>query len=176
MSETIAFTAGSATIYGSIAGARAYLGVERDEWDVATDADVTKDMKRALVKATRYLDRMAWAPAYSSFAMRDALDLGTGGGDAAFPFRAACYELAVLALDDEDVLAPDSLRGVTSISAGGDTVTLALGVDQPKLPAKVLDLIAPYLSTDGAALLNAETAGQHGCERNPFALDEGCGC
>lgn len=161
MSEAIAFTSGTVTIYGSIAGARAYLGPEHAAWDVATDAEITTEMRRKLVAARRYLDRLPWAPPYATFAARDAFTTGDGSGDAAYPFRAANYELARLADEGELTLGAASTSEVTSMAAGGASISYRETATQSttdQLPDVVLDLIGPYLAevaldiaTDGGA-------------------------
>ena len=170
MSESIDFTAGSITIYGTLEGARVYLGMERDEWDLAADSDITTDMKRALVKALRFLDRLAWGTDYSSFALRDAVTA----------IQNASYELAALVYDDDTVLEDaGSAEAVTSVSAGGDAVSYAVGVKRPAVPGVALSLISPYLATtaDDAALDGSD--GQEGCTVNPFSLglgEDDCSC
>lgn len=165
MSELVTLTTATATIYGTLTGARAYLGAERDEWDLASDGAVTTDMKRALVKAMRFLDRLAWADAYNTFAERDAV----------LAIQQASYELGALVYADSEALDVDGgEEGVTSISAGGDSVSYALGVKRPLVPGYALGLILPYLATevDDAALEGSD--GQEGCETNPFSLGEEC--
>lgn len=159
MSETITLTTATATIYGSRSGARAYLGAERAEWDLASDAALSVDQKRALVKAMRFLDRLDWADDYDTFAERDAVTAIVN----------ASYELAALVYDDETALDTET-DGVTSISAGGDSVTYATGVKRSPVPSVALLLIAPYLSTDvdDAALDGSD--GLCGSETNPFSL------
>jgi hypothetical protein len=161
MSELVTLTTATATIYGSRAGARAYLGAEREEWDLANDAAVTVDMKRALVKAMRFLDRLAWGTAYLTFAARDAVTAIVN----------ASYELGALVYDDDTALddASDASE-VTSVSAGGDSVSYAVGVKRPPVPGVAYALIAPYLATavDDAALDGSD--GLEGSETNPFSL------
>lgn len=161
MSEPITLTTATATIYGTLAGARAYLGAERSEWDLASDGAITTDMKRALVKAMRFLDRLAWADDYDTFAERDAVTAIVN----------ASYELGALAYNDETILEDaGSAEAVTSVSAGGDSVTYAVGVKQQPVPGAAYALIAPYLATavEDAALDGSD--GQEGSETNPFSL------
>lgn len=161
MSELITLTTATATIYGSRAGARAYLGAEREEWDLASDAAVTVDMKRALVKAMRFLDRLSWADDYDEFAERDAVT----------NIVYASYELAALVYDDETALEDaGSEEAVTSISAGGDSVSYAVGARRSPVPGVAYALIAPYLATavEDAALDGSD--GLEGSETNPFSL------
>lgn len=171
MSATLTFTNGATgRIHGSLAGALALLGSETSEWD-----DVTTDesLWRLLVRSTRALDRLPWKSDYATFAARDALDLGTGDGDAAFPFRAASYRLANAALVDEAVLAASSSDSdVASMSAGGTSISLRNVQSQTqtlisRLPQDVLALIGAYLDYGGAVGLGG--TGQSGGSCNPFA-------
>lgn len=159
MSATITLTTATATIYGTLAGARSYLGAERAEWDLASDGALSVDQKRALVKAMRFLGRLAWSDAYDTFAERDAVTAIVN----------ASYELAALVYDDETALDTEA-DGVTSVSAGGDSVTYAVGVRRSPVPSVALLLIAPYLATtvDDAAIDGSD--GQEGSETNPFSL------
>lgn len=175
MSETITLVNATAIIYGSLAGARAYLGALFDAWDVVDDSDVTTDMRRALVRAGRYLDRLPWGVAYVDFAVRDGLDLGTGDGDAAFPFRAASYLLANATYEGGiEFGVSSSSTDIASMSAGGASITYrnesASTSVLDALPADVLALIGPYLA-DGviAASVGAEggTSATGTCV-NPF--------
>lgn len=172
MSETITFANGAqAKIYGTLAGALAYLGAETTDWDaVATD----EDLQRLLVRATRYLDRLPWASDYETFAARDALDLADGSiGDAAFPFRAACYEIARLAFTDDSVLGGGVTDDtVASMSAGGASITFRDRSRESQsyaetLPPSVLVLIGAYLATD-VTVDAAGGASSTGSDTNPF--------
>lgn len=169
---TFANTA-TATIYGSTAGAKAYLGAETTAWDdVATD----ETLQRLLVKATRLLDRYSWITAYTTFAARDALDLGTGGGDAAFPFRAAAYELAEEGRTNPSILTGETDSNVSSISDGGASVSyfspksVARGTALA-FPKRVMDLIGAYLASATFGGPQGGTS-QEGSDANPFDEDE----
>jgi len=144
---TFANTATS-TIHGSLAGCLAYLGARTTDWNaVATD----ETLWRLLVQARDLIDAQPWATGYTTFALRDAIDLGTGGGDAAFPFRAASYLLADLARTDPSVLVSTE-SNVSSISDGGASVSyfspksIARGT-ATIFPKRVMDLIGSYLAT-----------------------------
>jgi hypothetical protein len=173
MSETITFANGAqARIYGTRAGALGYLGGETDEWNaVATD----EELQRLLVRASRYLDRLPWSDDYVTFAARDALDLADGSvGDAAFPFRAASYELARLALEDEDVLAVvDQGSNIKSLGASGAEVeffvpTTAHRGTAPLLPPVVASLIGSYLSVSASDVSAEGGDSDTGTCVNPF--------
>lgn len=167
MSEELTFSTGvTATIYGSLDGAAAYLGAQYDGWDaVNDDAEPDKALWRLLVRATRLLDRLTWVEAADTFDERDAIDLGTGDGDAAFPFRAACYELANIGLSSPKVFsAVDQGSNIQSATSPGGGVTYfsptsaALGSALP-LPKVIMDLIGDYLVSAGAGTTSANGAG-----------------
>lgn len=173
MSETLTFAnTAQARIYGTRAGCLGYLGAETDEWNgVAAD----ETLWRLLVRASRYLDLLQWTEDYATFAARDALDLANGAlDDAAFPFRAACYELARLALEDDSVLsAVDQGSNIQSVGAGGASVTYfsqtsAQHGTAPILPPVLLKLIGSYLAVS-ALDISAESgeSGTGSCV-NPF--------
>jgi hypothetical protein len=169
---TFANTA-TATIYGSLAGALAYHGARTLDWNaVATD----ETLWRLLVQARDLIDAQQWATGYTTFALRDALDLGTSGGDAAFPFRAAQYLLADLARTNPALLAGDPDSNVSSISDGSASVSyfspksLARGT-VTIFPKRVMDLIGAYLATTGLGGPQGGTS-VAGLDTNPFAEAE----
>ncbi len=176
MSELLNITGGATgTTYGSFAGANGYLGASGSEAAVAFRGLADDDeRKRKLIDATRYLNRLAYTADYATFAVRDALDLGTGDGDAAFPFRAACYELAGLAAADPDVLVVDDQgSNIQSLSAGTASVTFfsptsAAQGTASSLPSAVLALIGPYLAVSEDVLDQAGGTGGTGSCSNPF--------
>lgn len=174
MSETITLTTATAEIYGTLAGARAYLGAESAGWDLASDGLVGPDQKRALVKARRYIDSFEWASDYDTFAERDAYTTGVGSGDEAYPFRAASYRLAAVLVVDPDAVTPSTGRKVASISAGGDSVTYQGAETKHTMHPEALALLAPYLATAESDPAHDATAGVSGCETNPFSLGENC--
>jgi hypothetical protein len=176
MSEVVTIGTGSATIHGSFAGALAYHDTSGSESSVAFRAiEEPDDQKRKLVDATRYLNRLGYIEAYQTFAARDALDLGTGDGDAAFPFRAAAYVLAALAEDDPDVLtADDQGSNVRSVAAGSARVEMFSQTSAQRgtasvLPSTVQALIGPYLAVPADSLNQDGGTGEgSGCS-NPFS-------
>lgn len=170
MSETITLTTATATIYGSLAGARAYLGAVNESWDVAADSNVTPDQKRALVKARRYIDGLSFQASYDTFAERDAYTTGVGSGDEAYPFRAASYELAAVLVEDPDAVTVSTGRKVASISAGGDSVTYQGAETKYAVHPSVLALLGPYLSEEVEDAGHDGSAGVSGCVSNPFSL------
>lgn len=168
MSETITFDNGAtATIYGTSAGALAYLGAETTDWDdVATD----ESLQRLLVKARRLLDLLPWADDYDTFAERDAVTAIVN----------ASYILADAGLDDEGLLTVDSsISDVASMSAGGASISYrneqrASASDlTERLPQSVLMLIGPYLASDTGTLAVTSQAGSYseGSDTNPFGPD-----
>lgn len=176
MSESITFANGAtARIYGTLTGALAYLGAQSDAWDdVATD----EPLQRLLVQATRYIERRGWIEEVATFDLRDALDLGTGDGDAAFPFRAAVYELAELARNDAAVLqAIDTGSNIQSLGAGGASLSFFAptsareGTALP-MPKVIMDLVGAYLASGGAGtsgIVPEVGGGQASCAPNPWA-------
>jgi hypothetical protein len=175
MSEVLNIGSGIATIYGTFAGATAYFDTSDSAAAVAWKALATDDdRKKKLADATRFLNRLGYVTDYQTFAARDALDLGTDDADAAFPFRAACYELAGLAADDRDVLtADDQGSNVRAVGAGSARVeffspTSAQRGTASVLPSTVEALIGPYLAASADALDQDGGSGSGaGCE-NPF--------
>lgn len=175
MSEPLTIGTGTATIYGSFAGATAYFDTSGSEAAAAFQglADDTA-RKKKLVDATRYLNKIGYTTDYLTFAARDALDLGTGDADAAFPFRAACYELAALAAADASVLTvEDQGSNIRAVSAGGASVeyfapTSAARGTASALPPVIMALIGPYLATSVDLLDQAGGTGETGSCSNPF--------
>ena len=172
MSETLTFDNGAqARIYGTLAGVLTYLGSESEEWDdIATD----EALQRLAVRAGRYLDHLPWEDDYATFAARDGLDLADGSvGDAAFPFRAAAYELMRLARADESILTvPDQSSNIQSLGAGGAQVTYfsPTSVERgtaPMLPPVLMKLIGGYLQVPSLAAGGGR--GQEGSCSNPFS-------
>lgn len=172
MTATLTFAnTAQARIYGSLAGALSYLGSQTTDWDdVATD----ETLQRLLVRAGQYLDHLPWADDYATFAARDALDLADGSvGDAAFPFRAASYELARLAQADESVLAiADQSSNIQSLGAGGAQVTYFSPTSVERgtatsLPPVLMKLIGGYLQAPSLAAGGGR--GQEGSCSNPFS-------
>lgn len=173
MSQTLTFENGAqARIYGSLDGALTYLGSETTDWDTLADDE---DLQRWFVRASRYLDRLPWITEYETFEARDALDLEDGSvGDAAFPFRAASYELARLARSDESVLTvADQSTNIQSVGAGGAQVTyfsptsVERGTATP-LPPVIMNLIGEYLVSPSMAGATGGR-GQEGSCVNPFS-------
>lgn len=176
MSEVLNITGGiTGTTYGTFAGATNYIGASGADWAVAyRDLEDDDERKRKLIDATRFLNSLGYADGYTDFATRDALDLGTGDGDTAFPFRAACYRLAGLASADADVLEVDDQgSNVRSVAAGSARVemfnpTSAQFGTASVLPSSVLALIGPYLATTADSLDQDGGTGETGCSESPF--------
>lgn len=172
MSQTLTFANTSqARIYGSLAGALGYLGSSSTTWDsVASD----EALQRLLVRAGRYLDYLPWKEDYDTFDERDALDLDDGSvGDAAFPFRAASYELANLALTDESVLTiADQSTNIQSLGAGGASVSYFAPTSVERgtatlLPPVLMKLVGAYLQSPAVGAAGGR--GQAGSACNPFS-------
>jgi len=180
MSATVTFGNGAtATIYGSLSGCLAYLGARTTDWD---DVEEDETLQRLIVRAVDLIDLQSWATGYTTFALRDAVDLGTGGGDAAYPFRAASYLLADLARTDPSVLSGSPESNVSSISDGGASVSyfspksIARGT-ATIFPKRVMDLVGSYLATtslggpQGGTSIGGSTDNPFD-EANDFEADE----
>ena len=175
MSEVLAIGTGTATTYGSFVGATAFFDTSDSSaavaWRALTDDEARK---RKLADATRTLNGLGYADGYTTFALRDALDLGTGDDDAAFPFRAACYVLAGLAGADREVLETDDTgSNVRAVGAGSARVeffspTSAARGTASILPPVVMALIGPYLAASADVLDQDGGTGSTGSCENPF--------
>lgn len=180
MSEVLVITTGgSGTTYGSFAGATEYLGASGSDAAVAfRDLASDDERKRRLIDAARYLNKLAYTTDYTTFAARDVLDLGTGDADAAFPFRAACYELAALAAADPNVLTvEDQGSNIQSVSASGASVTYfaqtsARRGTAPLMPPVVMAHVGPYLAVNEDPLDQDGGTGDTGSCENPFGRCE----
>lgn len=162
MSEVVTLTTGaSATIYGTLANATAYISLMTGDvytaWRALTLPD---DQKRTLVTATRYLDRRTWnADTAGSFATRDAIPA----------FQSACYELAAIAASDPGVLsALETGSNIKTAGAGSAHVeffrptSVAAGTSSP-LPDIVQQLVGSYLGSGSITVIGGY--GQSGnCE------------
>lgn len=139
MSEVLVTPAG--TIYGTYAAAVIYIDGQFGDAYRAWEALDVADRKRALLGATRYLDRQVWGDDYDTFAARDAIEA----------FQLACYELAALAAEDASVLgATDQSSNISSVGAGGASVTYfnPTSVESgsaSKLPPILMQLLADYM-------------------------------
>lgn len=154
----------NATIYGTFVGATAHIQTQLGDQYAAWRALSTDDQKRALVAATRCLDRQGWSEATDTFAERDAI----------VAFQTACYELAALGAEDASVFtAADQGSNIQSVGAGGASITYfsqtsAQRGTAPILPAVVMALVGSYLAVS-AVDVSAEggRSGTGSCV-NPF--------
>jgi len=167
MSEQETLTTGETdTIYGTLAGGKAYLafsiGDQYDAWRKLTTDD---QRKMAMVSAKRYLERFAWNQVTAAtFAARDAiLDTDNVG-----LFAKAQYELAALGcLDPSKLSTIETGSNIKSAGAGSASVeffgrtSVAAGTALP-LPDVAMQLVGKYLAASEAADM---TYGQSGnCE------------
>lgn len=171
MSETVTLTGGAtAQIYGTFAGAIAYLTTMFGDRYTAWLELVTDDQKRTLAAATRFLDRQTWVDAVDAFALRDALV----SADGVPLFQVSSYELAALVSDDSSVLdAVDQGTNIKSADAGGAGVTYfnptsAQRGTATKLPQALMDLVGVYLSASESVGPDGGSGSPGSC-RNPFA-------
>lgn len=178
MSEVVVVSAGppvvQATIYGSHDGGKVYigsmLGATYATW-LSLDAPT---QKQSLISARRRLDQLEYVEGYTTFALRDAYDLGTGDADAAFPWRAAEYELAVLGVDDPDVFAvEDQGSNIQRVYAGGAGVDFFVPTSSSRgsaslLPPIIMRLIGQYLAISTADIGAEGGTGETGSCVNPF--------
>lgn len=167
MSEvvTLADAVTTGTIYGTLAGAIAKIkskfGARYRAWISVATAD---EQKQTLISAADYINTRIWNSDYDTFAERDALQA----------FVDASYELAVLAYEDEDVLAlPDTSSNLSRVYAGGAGVdfanptSIAAGTAE-QLPPILMALIGQYLGSTGGATVVGGIGSSGGC-RNPLS-------
>ena len=137
------------TVYADLDTADVYAGsaIHGDTW---RDPETTEDMKgRALVTATRTLDRQSWRPEYSTFELRSVVP----------NIIVASIELAMALLDGSEVQnQPSGAERVRSISAGSVSITNFRGVDTPmRFPQIVQELLRGYLGEAGAGFVGKAT-------------------
>lgn len=136
------------TTYADVDAADEYLSGSLHAgttWDDASEANKGK----ALVTATRILDRQRWKSGYETFAARLAV---TG-------IVNASIEMALALLDGADFQSEQSTaQKLTSIRAGSVSLTYALGTEGPphRFPLIVHELLRDYLA--GADLTIAPVA------------------
>lgn len=141
MSEVLVIGTGSETVYGTQAGAIAYLtmmlGTRYDVWRALS----SDDQKRTLATVRRFLDRYSWIESANTFAKRDALA----------DFVSASYELAAVCAEDPSRLTSSGGDGVSSVSGGGVSVSFFSPESSVsgggKLPDVVGQLLGKYLAT-----------------------------
>jgi len=165
---TVSIGSDTFDIYGTEAGAKSYLAgrLGVSAW---TDAD-SNDKRRALVEATRWLDRANWQGLKTDLVTPQALEFprtgltdkdGQSVDSATVPLDVeyACYELAVVLLDD--AAKPDSPDGGSNVKrakAGPAEVEFFVGTqgDFPRFPTRAHELIRSFL--EGASTLAAPWA------------------
>ncbi len=169
MSVTISGTAYE--VYGSIADLATYAGGSI-LWQ-STYAGITADNRaRALVEATRLLDRQRWQGAKVDDGQalawpRTGVTVdGAEVSSASVPadITTAAYELAIAAMADASVIAGTSTGNkVSSVSAKGVGVTFFAPVTGSRFPDRVMELIGAYLggSSDSSGFGASGSAGSY---------------
>lgn len=127
--------------YASVEEADAYLAASLHAG--TTWSDATEDNKgRALVTATRILDRQRWADAYDTQAEREVVPA----------IQDACCEMALALLQGSD-LQSESTTGqkLQSITAGSVSLTYFRGAEGSphRFPTIVWELLRDYLGGTG---------------------------
>ena len=171
---TVTIAGTSYTIYGTKTGAGScaeYAAgslVFAATWSAAT-AD---NQSRALVEASRLLDRQRWqgdkADAGQALAWpRTGVTVdGAEVGSASIPadLVTAAYELALAALADPSVLAETSTgKNVSSVSASGVGVSFFAPTAGSRFPSRVMELLGPYFggATDDTGVGGFGLAGSY---------------
>lgn len=172
MSETVTVSAGiTGDIYGTFAGAEAYIGAAYGPTYTAWLALADGPQKQTLIAAARYIDRQVWADDYDTFAERDAFVLDDG---TTYPFILASYELAVMIAADPTVIAKaDQGSNIARVYAGGAGVdffnpTSTRFGTAGKLPPILMDLIGEYLGSTSASTI-VTGPGSAGGDENPLS-------
>lgn len=139
--------------YADEATADAYLAASITATAWATASDDTK--AKALVTATRLLDRQSWLDDYDTFDLRKVVDAIVN----------ACCELAALfAAGSTDTLDGASQTGpVKSMKAGSVSLeyfaSSATFMAASRFPATVQELLGPYLASGASSEISTPYAG-----------------
>lgn len=133
------------TTYADVDTADIYAeaAIHATAWqDLGSTLTADLDAKgRALVSATRTLDRQVWLDAYNTFELRAVEQ----------PIIDASIELAIALLDGSDVQnVQTGVERIKSMSAGSVSITNFRGIDSPtRFPQIVQELLRGYLGSSG---------------------------
>lgn len=140
--------------YASLAQAETYLAAAvhaGTSWTGATDDSKGK----ALVTATRILDRQRWAAAYDTQAEREGVQA----------IQEACIEMALALLDGSDLQTEQTTaQKLQSIKAGSVALSYFRGAEgRPhRFPTIVQELLRDYLTGGGSSELGGVSYGVDG--------------
>lgn len=152
---TVSIDAGDFPVYADIDTADVYLGaaLHAGSWDSLGNDDETKG--RALVTATRLIDRQPWVGEKTGVSPAQALawprsNTGITGVDAdVVPDNivTACMELALALVDGSEVQNQQTTaERIRSMSAGSVSISNFRGIDNPtRFPQIVQELLSPFL-------------------------------
>lgn len=176
---TVTISSTTYTVYGDAAGFDSYMqaAADGDSYTAWKNADATARI-RALVNASRYLDRQPWAGEPVDTPVIDTVlqwpRSGVSGVDSAtVPDRIVkgAYELAAAILADSSILnSAVSGSNIRAIKAGPVEVemfTNTMGISG-RLPAQVQDLVGLYLRGAGAGASSSISYGTDGTSESEF--------
>lgn len=165
---TITIDSVSYNAYADVATADAYLGADfaASTWRDA----LTDDKARALVSATRVLDRQSWAGEKEDPDQALAwprADTGIDGvEDDVVPTAIinASIELANAILTGTDAANQTQAQSIKRQAAGSVSIEYFRAFDDPaRFPLSVQELIAPYLAGSGSAIATTIATGVDAC-------------
>jgi hypothetical protein len=171
MSSVITLSTSEAeTIHGTLAAAKSYIGMTYgptyDAWIalVGVGGALDDPKKKTLAAAVRLLNSQVWTADYDTFAKRDLIPA----------FETAQYELAVLVLDDPDILGlADQGSNIQNVAAGSASVTFFNPTTRgaQKLPPVLMRLVGRYLAA-GSGITATAGWGQSGSCVDPMSACE----
>jgi hypothetical protein len=159
---TVIISGNNYTIYGSQAGAIAYLtgSITPQAAKFISPSTTADSQARALVDATRELERQLWIDSVNTFPLRDAIPA----------FQNASYELAALLLTKPNLFdASGAGSNVQSVTAGPTSVTFFKPTDAGRFPTRVQELIGVYLAGEAPSIPGgSESLGNTECAESQF--------
>lgn len=168
---TITLGSDTFTVYGTSTGLATYANGSLTFGDAYTSATATT-RARALVEATRLLDRQAWqgdktdsgqALAWPRTGVTDRL--GNAVDDSTIPddVITAAYELALAALVDAGTVKGTSTgSNIQSVNAQGVSVSFFAPVAGGRFPARVMELVGQYLGGSATSTGSVSASGLAG--------------